>query len=193
MVSIKSIAPVPSSMGAHHQSVYRSDRKCHNIIPLVTLSFNESTPDFIVVPPITIVVLRRHAAHRMLCSLEANWRNWTEPRHSGVAHDVYLGVPLDVPNGGWQCEYKDINDHDVVMSEIPWLCAVVDESTLPYAWLILNPTWNPFSSQKHTPQTPPNSHLWHRRWSKTRHNTLGRKQIDPLNFGPLGDPLILDN
>jgi len=100
MVSIISIAPVPSSMGAHHQSVYRSDRKCHNIIPLVTLSFNESTPDFVVVPPITIIVLRHHAARRMLCSLEANWRNWTEPRHSGVAHDVYLGVPLDVPNGG---------------------------------------------------------------------------------------------
>ena len=87
-------------MGAHHQSVYRCDRKCHNIIPLVTLTINESTPDYVVMPPITIVVLCCRAARRMLCSLEANWRNRTQPRHSGVAHDVYLGVPLDVPNGG---------------------------------------------------------------------------------------------
>jgi hypothetical protein len=27
-------------------------------------------------------------------------------------------VPLDVPNGGRQCKYDYINDHDVVMSEI---------------------------------------------------------------------------
>ena len=87
-------------MGAQHQSVYRIDRKCHNIILLVTLTCIESTPDLVVVPPITIVVLRRRAAHHMLCSLEANWRNRTQPRHSGVAHDVYLGVLLDVPNGG---------------------------------------------------------------------------------------------
>ena len=45
-------------------------------------------------------------------------------------------VPLDVPNGGGQCEYNDINDHDVVMLEIPWLWAVVDGSTLPYGGLI---------------------------------------------------------
>jgi hypothetical protein len=49
-------------------------------------------------------------------------------------------VPLDKRNGGRRCEYNDINDHDVVMSEIPWLCTVVDGSTLPYASLILNPT-----------------------------------------------------
>jgi hypothetical protein len=49
-------------------------------------------------------------------------------------------VPLDVPYGGRQCEYDDINVHDVVMSEMPWLCAVVDGSTLPYGSLILNPT-----------------------------------------------------
>jgi hypothetical protein len=35
---------------AHHQSVYRFDRKCHNKIPPVTLTFNESTPDFVVSP-----------------------------------------------------------------------------------------------------------------------------------------------
>jgi hypothetical protein len=49
-------------------------------------------------------------------------------------------VPLDVPNGGRLCEYNDINDHDVVMSEIPWLYTVVDGSTLPYDNLILIPT-----------------------------------------------------
>ena len=51
-------------------------------------------------------------------------------------------VPMDVPNGGRRCEYNDINDHDhdVVMSEIPWLCTVVDGSTLPYGSLVLNPT-----------------------------------------------------
>jgi hypothetical protein len=49
-------------------------------------------------------------------------------------------LPLDAPNGGRQCGYNDTNDHDVVMSEIPWLCAVVDGSTLPYSRLILNPT-----------------------------------------------------
>jgi hypothetical protein len=48
-------------------------------------------------------------------------------------------VPLDVPNGGRRCEYNDINDHDVDMSEIPWLCAVVDGSTLPYGSLLLIP------------------------------------------------------
>jgi hypothetical protein len=38
---------------------------------------------------------------------------------------------------GWSaCPYNVINDHDVVMSEIPWLCAVVDGSTLPYGRLI---------------------------------------------------------
>jgi hypothetical protein len=47
---------------------------------------------------------------------------------------------LDVPNGGQQCKYDDINDHDVVMSEIPWLCAVVDGSTLLYGSLKLIPT-----------------------------------------------------
>ncbi len=30
-------------------------------------------------------------------------------------------VLLDVPNGGQQCKYQDINVHDVVMSELPWL------------------------------------------------------------------------
>jgi hypothetical protein len=49
-------------------------------------------------------------------------------------------VPLDMQNGGRRCEYNDINDHDVVMSEIPWLCAVVDGSTSPYGSLILDPT-----------------------------------------------------
>ena len=64
-------------------------------------------------------------------------------------------MPLDVPNGGGQCEYDDINVHDVVMLEIPWLCTVVDESTLAYGNLLLNPMLNPFSSPKHTPQTFP--------------------------------------
>ena len=40
-------------------------------------------------------------------------------------------VPLDMRNGGRWCEYNDINDHDFVMSEIPWFCTVVDGSTLP--------------------------------------------------------------
>ena len=70
----------------------------------------------------------------------ANQRNWIEPRHSGVAHDVYMEhVPLDVPNGGQRCEYYDINAHVVVMLEIPWLHTVVDGSTLPHGSLILNP------------------------------------------------------
>jgi hypothetical protein len=49
-------------------------------------------------------------------------------------------VPLDVPNGGQQCKYDDINVHDVVMSKIPWLCAVVDGNNLLYGSLILIPT-----------------------------------------------------
>ncbi len=40
-------------------------------------------------------------------------------------------VPLDVSNGGRQCEYDDINVHDVVMPKIPWLCAAVEEVTYP--------------------------------------------------------------
>ncbi len=63
--------------------------------------------------------------------------------------------PLDVPYEGRQREYNDINVHDFIMLEIPWLCAVVDGSTLPYGSLILNPTLNPFSSPKHTLQPPP--------------------------------------
>ena len=49
-------------------------------------------------------------------------------------------VPLDVLNGGRRYEYYEINVHDDVMSEIPWLHAVVDGSTLPYDSLTLNPT-----------------------------------------------------
>jgi hypothetical protein len=64
-------------------------------------------------------------------------------------------VPLDVPNGGRQCKFEDINVHDVFMSEIPWLRAVVDGNNIPYDSQILNPTLNPFSSPKHTPQPPP--------------------------------------
>jgi hypothetical protein len=41
------------------------------------------------------------------------------------------------------------------MSKIPWLRAVVDGNNIPYDSLILNPTLNPFSSPKHTPQPPP--------------------------------------
>jgi hypothetical protein len=40
------------------------------------------------VPPVAVVVPRRRAARRLLCSLAANRRNWTLPRHSGIAHDV---------------------------------------------------------------------------------------------------------
>jgi hypothetical protein len=58
-------------------------------------------------------------------------------------------VPLDVPNGGRQCEYAGINVHDVVMLETPWLCAVVDGSNLAYSSLLLNPTLNPFSTLSH--------------------------------------------
>jgi hypothetical protein len=37
--------------------------------------------------------------------------------HSGVDHDVWMErVPLDVLNGGQQCEYDDINVRDVIMS-----------------------------------------------------------------------------
>ena len=89
-------------------------------------------PVAVIVPPVAVVVPRRHAAHHLLCSLAANQRSWTKPRHSGVAHDVYMEqVPLDMRNGGRWCEYNDINDHDFVMSEIPWFCTVVDGSTLP--------------------------------------------------------------
>ena len=118
---------------------------CHERIPppvAVVVPTVALLPIAIVVPPVTFVVPRWRAARHLLCSLEANQRNWTEPRHNGIVHDVYMEqVPLDVPNGGRRCEYnKDINDHDAVMSEIPWLCAVVDGSTLPYGRLILNPT-----------------------------------------------------
>ena len=45
-------------------------------------------PLAVVVPPVAVVV-SRHPTNRLLCSLAANWRNWTsKPRHSGVAHDV---------------------------------------------------------------------------------------------------------
>ena len=61
------------------------------VVPLVALP-----PVTIVVPPITVVVLpvaivvpRCCATCYLLCSLAANQRNWTEPRHSGVTHDVY--------------------------------------------------------------------------------------------------------
>ncbi len=47
---------------------------------------------------------------------------------------------MDVPNGGQQCKYDDVNVHDVVMSEIPWLHAVVNGNNLLYGSLILNPT-----------------------------------------------------
>jgi len=58
-------------------------------------------------------------------------------------------VPLDVPNGGRQCEYDDINVHDVIMSEIPWLCAVADGSNLAYSNLLLNPMLTLFSTLSH--------------------------------------------
>ncbi len=95
-------------------------------------------------------------------------------------------VFLDVPNGGQQCKYDDINVHDVVMSEIPWLYMVVDGSTLHHGCFIWNPMLNPSSLPKHTSQPPPNHHLWHWIWSKTLNMTLGRKQIAPLNIGLLG-------
>jgi hypothetical protein len=66
---------------------------------------------------------------------------------------------LDVPNGGRQCEYDDINVHDVVMSEKPWLCAVVDGSKLTYSSLLLNPTLNPFSTLSHHQIKTYNHHL----------------------------------
>ena len=47
-------------------------------------------PLAIVVSPVAVVVPRHRAARRLLCSLAANRRNWTLPRHSGVAHDVYI-------------------------------------------------------------------------------------------------------
>jgi hypothetical protein len=53
-------------------------------------------------------------------------------------------VPLDVPSGGRRGESNNIKDHDVVMSEIPWLCTVVDGSTLLYGSQILIPTQNSF-------------------------------------------------
>jgi hypothetical protein len=40
------------------------------------------------VPPVAVVVPHRRAARRLLCSLAANRKNWTKPRHIGVAHDV---------------------------------------------------------------------------------------------------------
>ena len=58
-------------------------------------------PVAVVMPPVAVVVPRSRAARCLLCSLAANRRKWTLPRHSGVAHDVYMErVPLDVPNGG---------------------------------------------------------------------------------------------
>ncbi len=63
-------------------------------------------------------------------------------------------MPLHVPNGGRKCEYNDINVHDIIISKIPWLCMVVEGSTLPCSGLIFNPTWNPFLLPKHTPQLP---------------------------------------
>jgi hypothetical protein len=102
---------------------------------------------------------------------------------------------LDVPNECQKCKYDDINVHDEVMSKIPWLhtVVVVDGNNLPYGSLILKPTLNPFSSPKHIPQPPPKQPFVTLTMVKTPHNTSGRKQIDPLNISPLGDPLILDN
>ncbi len=37
---------------------------------------------------------------------------------------------MDVPKGSRWCEYNDINVHNVIMSKIPWLRMVVDESNL---------------------------------------------------------------
>jgi hypothetical protein len=91
----------------------------------------------------------------LLCSLAANWRNWTKPRHIRVANDVLMEhVPLDVPNGGRWCDYNGINVHGVIMFGIPWLCTVVDGSTLPFVSLISNPAQNPFSTPKRTPHPP---------------------------------------
>jgi len=59
-----------------------------------------------------------------LCTLAANRRNRTKPRHSGVTHDVLMKCvpPLDVTNWGRWCEHTDINvHHDFIMSEIPRL------------------------------------------------------------------------
>ena len=38
-------------------------------------------------------------------------------------------VPLDVPNGGRQCAYNNINVFDVVVPEIPWFVSGVAGST----------------------------------------------------------------
>ncbi len=40
-------------------------------------------------------------------------------------------VPLDVPNGGRRCEYKDINDHNVVMLEITVICHGIGGKDIP--------------------------------------------------------------
>ncbi len=68
--------------------------------------------------------------------MAANRRSWIKPRHSNVNHDVWMEcVPLDLLNGGRLCKYDDINVHDVIMLEIPWLCAVVVGSTALYGVL----------------------------------------------------------
>jgi len=75
------------------------------LLPAVVVLSVIVPPVAVVVPPIAVVVPRCRAAHHLLCSLAANWRNWTKPRHSGIAHDVYMErVPLDMRNGGRRCE-----------------------------------------------------------------------------------------
>jgi hypothetical protein len=63
------------------------------VVPLVAIVLPPVAlmPLTVVVPPVTVAVfvLHYHADHRLLCSLAANQRNWTKPRHSGVL--------------GWQC------------------------------------------------------------------------------------------
>ena len=39
---------------------------------------------------------------------------------------------MDVPNGGGQCAYNNINVFDVVMPEIPWFVSGVAGSTIFY-------------------------------------------------------------
>jgi uncharacterized membrane protein len=66
-----------------------SSKRLRRVVPPVTMP-----PVAVVVPPVAplplavaVLVPRHRAARHLLCSLAANRRNWTLPRHSGIAHD----------------------------------------------------------------------------------------------------------
>jgi hypothetical protein len=128
-----------------------------------------------------------------LRSLAANCRYWTKTRHSGIGHDIDGARAIGCAKRGLmvsirrhQCPWCSHVGNTMVVGGWGW-------KYLAYGSLRLNPMRNPFLSPKHTPQQTPNNNLLHWRWPKTLNMTPGRKQIDPVNIGLFGRPLVLDN